>query len=197
MLSKSRKTKRIIACAVFKSILEDLHLENRYPNLWLTYIPSKLHLHPQALKKRLWVEIVAAQKNSEMVICLYGGCFPGIDDLCQQHGVMKVPGHFCHEMILGSERFKRLVDEVAGTYFVEKDLILNFEEYCVRPLELRDEEMRRCCFQRYRRLLYVRQASDPDLVPQAGKIAEFLGLSLGTSDADYSHLEKTLTELLR
>lgn len=188
---------RIIACAVFKSALEDLHLENRHPNLWLTYIPSKLHLRPQRLKNRLLKEIVAAQKNNELVICLYGDCFPGIDDFCQQYRVMKVPGHFCYEMILGSERFRRLIEEIAGTYFVEKDLILNFEEYCVRPLELRDEEMRRYCFQRYRRLLYVRQASDPDLVPQAGKIAEFLGLSLDISDADYSYLEKTLTELLR
>ena len=110
---------------------------------------------------------------------------------------MKVPGHFCYEMILGSERFEQLINEMAGTYFAEKDLILNFEEYCVRPLELRDEEMRRYCFQRYRRLLYVRQASDPDLVPQAGKIAEFLGLSLDIRNADYSYLEKTLTELLQ
>ena len=72
MSNQSRKTIRIIACAVFKPALEDLHLENRYPNLWLTYIPSKLHLRPQRMKNRLLKEIVAAQKNNELVICLYG-----------------------------------------------------------------------------------------------------------------------------
>jgi hypothetical protein len=99
-------------------------------------------------------------------------------------------------MLLGTERFRCLIEEMAGTYFVEKELIINFEEYCVLPLELHDEEMRKYCFEHYKRLLYVRQPSDPNLIPQAGEVAEFLELSLDISDADYSHLEKKLIELL-
>jgi len=99
-------------------------------------------------------------------------------------------------MLLGSERFERLINEMAGTYFAEKDLILHFQEYCVRPLELQDEEMRRYCFEHYKRLLYVRQPSDPDLEVQAGEVADFLELSLDISDADYSYLEKNLTKLI-
>jgi len=195
-LKKNENITRIVACAVFKPAIEYLHLECRYPNLRLTYLPSKLHLRPQELEKHLLTRIKAAQKRNERVICLYGDCFPDIDDFCQEHGVIKVPGHYCYEMLLGSERFKQLIEEMTGTYFAEKDLILNFEEYCVRPLELRDEEMRNYCFQQYRRLLYVRQPSDPDLVPKASEVAEFLGLPLDISDADYSHLEKELTKLI-
>jgi hypothetical protein len=99
-------------------------------------------------------------------------------------------------MLLGAERFRQLIEETAGTYFLEKDLILNFEEYCMVPLELHDEEMRKYCFAHYRRLLYVRQPSDPDLASKAGELAEFLGLSLGTRDADYSHLKRKIIELL-
>lgn len=196
MSDESGNITRIIACAVFKPALEHLHLGSRYPDVRLTYLSPKLHLRPQELKDRLLKEIAAAQKRNERVICLYGDCFPGIDDFCQQQGAIKAPGHYCYEMLLGSERFRRLIDEMAGTYFLEKDLILNFEEYCMVPLELHDEEMRRYCFEHYRRLLYVRQPADPDLVPRAGELAEFLGLSLDISDADYSHLEKKLTELL-
>ncbi len=196
MLQKTENIARIVACAVFKPAIEYLQLERRYPNLRLTYLPSNLHLRPQELKNHLLKAIKAVQKRNERVICLYGDCFPDIDDFCQEHGAIKVPGHYCYEMLLGSERFRQLMEEMTGTYFVEKDLILNFEEYCVRPLELRDEEMRKYCFQRYQRLLYVRQPSDPDLVPQAGEMAEFLELYLDISDADYSHLEKNLIELL-
>ena len=171
-------------------------MEKRYPGLRLTYLPSKLHLKPQELKNRLLKEIAHTLKMKERVICLYGDCFPGIDDCCQQHGVIKVPGHYCYEMLLGSQRFRQLIDETAGTYFAEKDLILHFEEYCVRPLELHDEEMRQLCFQQYRRLLYVRQPSDPNLMPQASQVAEFLGLSLDISDVDYSYLERELNKLL-
>ncbi len=143
MSNKIENTIRIIACAVFKPALEHLQLKKRYPDLHLTYLHSQMHLRPLELKNRLLRELTAAQKRNERVICLYGDCFPDIDDFCQQHGVIKVPGHYCYEMLLGSERFRQFIDEITGTYFAEKDLILNFEEYCVRPLELHDEEMRK------------------------------------------------------
>jgi len=197
MPKRTRNGTRIIACTVFKPALENLHVRKRYPDLLLTYLPSNLHLKTQELKKRLLKEVTAAKKRGERVICLYGDCFPDIDSFCEQHAVVKVPGHYCYEMLLGSERFTQLIDEMAGTYFAEKELIQNFEDYCVRPLELHDEDMRKYCFKQYRRLLYVRQPSDPDLIPKAGEVAEFLELSLDISDTDYSHLEKNLTELLK
>ena len=196
MLKKTENITRIVACAVFKPAIEYLQLERRYPNLRLTYLPSKLHLRPQELKTRLLAGIKTAQKRNERVICLYGDCFPDIDDFCQERGAIKVSGHYCYEMLLGSERFRQLIEEMTGTYFAEKDLILNFEEYCAKPLGLHDEEMRNYCFQQYRRLLYVRQPSDPDLVPKASEVAEFLGLPLDIGDADYSRLEKELTKLI-
>ena len=196
MSNKSRNTIRIIACKVFKPAIEALQLEKIYTNLRLTYLPSNLHLRPQELKNRMLTRIKAAQKRNERVICLYGDCFPGIDDFCQEYGVSKVPGHYCYEMLLGSKKFSQLLNEMAGTYFAEKELIQNFEEYCAIPLELHDKEMKRYCFNQYRKLLYVRQPSDPDLVARAGEVADFLGLSLDISDVDYSHLRKSLTRLL-
>ena len=196
MSNKTGNITRIIACAVFKPVIEYLQLEKRYANLRLTYLPSRLHLRPQELKKSLLREVTKAQKRNERVICLYGECFPDIGDFCKQHAVVKVPGFYCYEMLIGSEQFNRLITEMAGTYFLEEDLIINFEEYCVKPLELQDEEMRKYCFKQYKRLLYIRQPSDPDLIPKASQLARFLGLSLDISDADYSHLEKKLIKLL-
>ena len=196
MSEKNQKITRIIACKVFKPAIEALQLEKIYPNLRLLYLPSNLHLRPQELKNRVLTEIKAAQKRNERVICLYGDCFPGIEDFCQEHGVIKVPGHYCYEMLLGSDRFRQLLNEMTGTYFAEKELIQNFEDYCVIPLELHDEEMKRYCFNQYQRLLYVRQPSDPDLVARAGEVADFIGLSLDIRDVDYSYLEKSLAELL-
>jgi len=196
MSNKTGNISRIIACQVFKPAIESLQLEQRYPILRLTYLPANLHLQPQELRNRMLAEIKAAEKRNERVICLYGNCFPSIEDFCQEHGVIKLPGHYCYEMLLGSDRFGQLLDQMAGTYFAEKELIQNFEEYCVIPLELHDEEMKRYCFNQYRRLLYVRQPSDPNLVVQAGEVADFLGLSLDISEADYSYLEKSVIGLL-
>ena len=196
MTTKTAKRTRIVACGVFKPAIEHLRLANRYPNLRFTYLPPVLHITPQKLEQHLLRRITAAQRKDERIICLYGECIPDLSNVCQYQGVMKVPGHSCYEMLLGNERFEQFIDETAGTYFLEKDLIINFREYCIEPLELDDEEMRDCYFQHYRKLLYVRQPTDPDLISQAHDLADFLELSLSVSDADYSHLEKSLIKLI-
>lgn len=188
---------RIIACVVFKPALEYLRLQERYPEVQVTYLPSNLHLRPQQLKERVAQEIRAARERGERVIVLYGNCFPDIEEFCQEQGAAKVPGHYCYEMLLGTERFQELIEEMAGTYFAERDLVLNFQEYCVRPLELEDDDMRKYCFDNYRRMLLVMQPADHDIVPKASEIAEFLGLPLSVSEADYSYIENKLIELLQ
>lgn len=187
---------RIIACKVFQPALEYLKLEEKYPNVRVTYLPPNLHLKLNELGKYLRNEIAVAKRRNERIVCLYGECFPNISDYCQRHGAIRVPGPYCWEMLLGTERYINLLDEDAGTYFMEKELIHNFREYCIEPLELDDEEMRQICFKHYHRLLYVRQPTDPDLVAKVNEIAEFLELSLLIQDADYSHLEKRINELL-
>ena len=186
----------LLACGVFRPALRHLGLSRRYPNLRISYLPSNLHSGPQRLESRLRQKIRATEKRNERVVLLYGDCFPNIQYFCEQHGVVKVPGFHCYEMLLGRERFQQLIEEAAGTYFVERDLITNFKQYCLDPLELHDEEMRRLCFGNYRRLLYVRQPADPDLASEAGTLAEFLQLSLEVRDADYSYLEGELAGLM-
>lgn len=189
---------RVIACAVFKPAIEHLGVDRHHPNVRVTYVSPSLHLRPNELRDRLLQEIASACERNERVICLYGDCLPDMDHLCAEQGALKVPGHYCYEMLLGPERFEGLLNEMTGTYFAERELILHFQEYCVKPLELEDEEMRSYCFERFKRLLYVQQPSDPPaVVPEAGRVAEFLRLPLVVNDADYSYLERKLTEVLR
>lgn len=195
-MDKRQRTVRLIACEVFKPAVGFLDVERRYPHVGVTYLPSDLHLRPQNLKKRVLKEMAKARDNGERAVCLYGDCFPDIEECCRMHQAEKVPGHFCYEMLLGPERFKKLLDEIAGTYFVEQDVIQHFEAYCTNPLELQDEEIRRCCFENYRRLMYIKQPEDADLESRACDIAEFLELHLEVSDADYSYLQDKLTALL-
>jgi len=186
----------IIACEVFRAAFNYLKLEDRYPSLCITYLPARLHLKPLKLKEHLLREIKKARKRCDRIICVYGDCFPDMGNFCKQHRIMKVHGFTCYEMFLGNARFNKLLDEVTGTYFVEEGMITDFEDSCVRPLELHDEEIRRQCFAHYERLLYIRQPSDPDLLSKANELAQFLGLSLEVDDVDYSCLEKELNKLL-
>jgi hypothetical protein len=162
------QTVRIIACGVFRPCLEQLGLAERFPNLRITYLQSNLHIHPEEIREHLLREFDASQKRNERVICLYGECFKGMDLFCNEKGVPKIQGSHCYEILLGTDNFRKITDDNPKSYFLEKDL----------------------------RLVYVRQPSDPDLMPDVRKIAGFLGLSVIILDADYSNLEKELVKLI-
>jgi hypothetical protein len=189
-------TTRIIACGVFRPALEHLEIEKRRPDVSVSFLPSRLHLDPGRLQKELEAGITAARERGERVLCLYGECFPEIDEFCSRRGVSRVRGLHCYEMLLGDQAYRQIVEEAAGTYFLEQDLAQNFDEYCVEPLELHDEEMRAAQFGHYRRLLYVRQPSDPELAAILSGISDLLRLPCETRDVDYAHIEARLEELV-
>jgi hypothetical protein len=191
-----RSPTRMIACGVFRPALEHLKLESGYPHLYLTFLPSNLHLRPHELENALRKEINSARDRNEKVICLYGNCLPDMGDFCHHLGAVKVPGLHCFQMLLGNERYQHVMEEMAGTYFLNSDLLLNFEEYCSEPLELYDDEIKRLVFRHYERIVYLRQPLDLDLISRAFEVADFLHLSLEIQEVDYSHLERVLAALL-
>jgi len=187
---------RIIACGVFRDALRRIEPKRFHQDISITYLSPYLHNYPQNLEKEIWHQIHLAKKAGDEILCLYGRCYPDLDDHLYEMGIPRVPGEHCYEILLGSRRFNAIVDEEAGTYFIEKDLILNFSEYCIQPLELDDPLMRGSYFQHYTRLAYVRQPLDPDTVmPNVHHISQFLDLKPMVIDADYSELTANLLKL--
>jgi Protein of unknown function (DUF1638) len=176
--------------------LEHLQVARRFPLLKQVFLSSNLHTDPRRLKESLTEEILRAGKENTDIACLYGDCFPEIHDVCGQHSVARARGCHCYEILLGRDRFQEIIEETAGTYFLEKELLSDFERLCVEPLELHDREMRELFFKHYRRVIYVRQPLDPDLHAKAKDVSRFLKLSLEIRDADYSHLERELLRLI-
>jgi hypothetical protein len=187
---------RIIACGVFRDALRQIELQRFYQNVFITYITSVSHNYPEKLKEEILHQIHLAQKAGDEILCLYGRCYPELDDHLYEMDIPRVPGEHCYEILLGSKRFHAIIDEEAGTYFVEKDLILNFTEYCIQPLELDDPLMRESYFQHYKRLAYIRQPLDSDsIIPSFHDISKFLNLTPMLIDADYSELKTNLLKL--
>lgn len=189
--------KRLIACGVFKPVLEYLKLDFKYSGVLTTYLPASLHLKPELLKLALQQAIAESLRRREQPLIVYGDCFTGIDEFCQQRGVAKLLGRNCYEMLLSDRMFESILTETTGTFFVEQELLLNFDTYCAEPLELADDGLREIYFEHYQRLLYVRQPNDPDLTVKAKKIADFLNLALDIRDADYSHFSKLIRPFLQ
>ena len=188
---------RIIACGVFRDALRQIEPQQFNPAVAITYITPYLHNHPQKLKEEILYQIHLAQKAGDKILCLYGRCYPELDDHLHAMGIPRVPGEHCYEILLGSRRFRAIIEQETGIYCIEKDLILNFPEYCIQPLELDDSSMRESYFQHYTRLAYIRQPLDPDTVmPNVYDISRFLDLKPMVIDADYSELTANLLRLL-
>jgi hypothetical protein len=187
---------RIIACGVFRDALRQIRPQHFHQNVSITYITPVSHNYPERLKEEILHQIHLAQKAGDKILCLYGRCYPALDDHLNEMGIPRVPGEHCYEILLGSRRFHAIIDEEAGTYFVEKELILNFSEYCIQPLELDDPMMRESFFQHYKRLVYIRQSFDSDsIISSFHDISQFLDLTPLVIDADYSELKTNLIEL--
>jgi hypothetical protein len=180
---------RIAACGVFRSALENMGICDRFPEMKIDYLQPYLHHYPIELRKRLEEVIRRAHGLGQKVICVYGQCFPDIDVFLQERGATRPSGGHCYEMLLGHQVYETIIDEEPGTYFLEKELLMNFSEYCVKPLELDDPQMRKWFFGRYKTILYIHQPGDPDLRDQASKIAQFLNLHLQVKEADYTDLK--------
>ncbi len=188
---------RIIACGVFEDALKYLSVQAHYPDMRITCLRPALHNLPPELKKELTEVIRTAHASGDEVICLYGQCFPAMDNFVQEESIVRTPGAHCYEIFLGSEAFQRILQEETGTYFLEKELIVNFRKYCIQPLELHDPELREWYFRHYKRLLYIRQPLDPDLLEKAREIASFLSLKFSVLDADYGELKANLLKLMK
>ena len=187
----------IIACGVFRDALEQIALERFYPNVVVTYITPVLHNHPIKLKEQILHQLHLVKKTGDSILCLYGRCHPELDRYLNAMDISRIPGGHCYEILLGSSRFSKIIEQDAGTYFVEKELILNFPEYCIQPLELDDPLMRESYFQHYTRLTYIRQPLDPDdVMTNVDDISRLLDLKTTVVDADYTELKTNLLKLL-
>ena len=189
-------TKRLIACRVFEDALHFLGIPRRFPDVELRWLPAHLHLRPDELQQRIALEISEAHRRGDTAYCLYGVCFPGIDQALAALAVPRVLCSHCFEVLLGTERYRQLTEDVPGSFFLEKRLLLNFDEHCWQPLELYDPMMRSWYFEHYQRVVYIRQPMDPNLIKEAKHVAARLSLSLHVEDADYTELAEKLVSLL-
>lgn len=190
-------TLHIIACSVFRDALTYLTDTSAVPPLSVTFIPSYLHLHPRELKQRLLSAIEEKKTPDACIGCLYGQCFADIDNHLDPDIVQRVPGSHCYEVLLGHARYHRTIDKCPGTFFAEKELLVDFDDLCRLPLELDDPELRALYFSHYHQLLYIRQPRDPDLSDRVRSVADFLNLRSTILDADYSLLASFIDQLYR
>jgi hypothetical protein len=152
------------------------------PGVDVTCLPAELHNRPERIAAAVADRIRARGGDYDRVFVAYADCGTGgrLDAVLETEfeGVERIPGAHCYEFYAGAAAFAALQDEQAGTFYLTDFLARQFETIVVRGLGLdRHPELRDAYFGNYRRLVYLAQTDDPELVIRARAAAARLGLA--------------------
>ena len=182
----------IVACGALARELLQVVEANGLSHIDVECLPASFHNTPDVIPDAVATRVRAATNRYERIFVGYGDCGTGgrLDAVCKELGVDRLPGDHCYEFLSGSEAFADLHAEELGTFFLTDYLVKHFDRLVVKAFWLDTHpEMLDSVFGNYRRLAYLSQVDDPDLLDRARAAADRLGLSFEHRPTGLSNLE--------
>ena len=179
----------VIACGALGRELHSIRSANGWDHLHIRCLDPTLHLRPAQIAPRLRAELERArglrgyqgnQRGYRRILIGYADCgsYGEIDRVLADYpGVERLPGLHCYDFFAGAERFERLADDEPGTFYLTDFLVRFFDRLVIETLGIdRHPELLDAFFGNYRRLTYLSQTRDPELLTGARAAATRLGL---------------------
>jgi len=182
----------IVACGALARELLQVVEANGLSHIDVECLPASFHNTPDVIPDAVATRVRAATNRYQRIFVGYGDCGTGgrLDAVCKELGVDRLPGDHCYEFLSGSEAFADLHAEELGTFFLTDYLVKHFDRLVVKAFWLDTHpEMLNALFGNYRRLAYLSQVDDPDLLDRARSAAARLGLSFEHRPTGLSNLE--------
>jgi uncharacterized protein DUF1638 len=183
----------VVGCGALARELVDL--TRGLPNVDITCLPATLHNRPGGIPAAVRDRIRSRRAGYDRVFVAYADCGTGglLDRVIEEEGVDRLPGAHCYEFYAGRPDFARLTDEEPATFFLTDFLARNFDRLVWRGLGLdRHPELLADYFRNYRRLVYLSQRDDPQLVVVATRAAARLGLAFEHRVTGYGELATSI-----
>jgi hypothetical protein len=158
-------------------------------------LPAKLHNTPQFITDEVEKRLDRAAGRYDRVLVGYADCGTGgqLDTMLARRGVERLPGAHCYEFFSGSQLFANLHEAELGTFYLTDYLTKHFDRILWQGLGLdRWPELRDEYFRNYRRVVYLSQLGDAELVEKARKAAEKLHLEFEHVHVGYGELATSL-----
>jgi hypothetical protein len=169
------------------------------PGVAVACLPPELHNRPERIPARVRARIREGRREGyERVFVAYADCGTGglLDPILSDEGVERLPGAHCYEFFAGRTDFARLAEEEPATFWLTDFLARNFERLVIRGLGIdAHPELKATYFANYRRLVYLSQTEDPDLLAMARRAAERLGLAFEHRHTGYGELATSIRAL--
>ena len=185
----------VIACGALAQEITALKARYGWDHLDLKCIDAKLHNLPAKIPARLREKIRLNKANYDDIFVAYADCGTGgeIDRIIEQEGIQRLPGAHCYQFFAGEARFTQIADKEPGTFYLTDFLAQHFDQFVTKPLQLVEHpELREVYFGNYRRLVYLSQTDNEELLLAAKNAAEKLELSFEHISCGYGELESSL-----
>jgi hypothetical protein len=186
----------IVGCGALAR--EIVALTSDLPNVDVTCLPATLHNRPGGIPAAVRDRIRSRRTGYDRVFVAYADCGTGgmLDRVLEEEGVERLPGAHCYEFFAGRPEFAKMTDEEPATFFLTDFLARNFDRLVIKGLGLdRHPELLAQYFGNYRRLVYLAQTDDSDLVNAARRGAARLGLAFELRRTGYGELATSLVRV--
>lgn len=185
----------MIGCGALARELVDL--TRWLPAVHVTCLPPSLHNRPGGIPAAVREKIREgrAEARYSRIFVAYADCGTGglLDRVLEDEDVERLPGAHCYEFFAGQDNFARLAVEEPATFWLTDFLARNFERLVIRGLGIdRHPELETMYFGNYRRLVYLSQTTDSDLLVLARRAADRLGLAFEHRHTGYGELATSL-----
>ena len=188
----------VIACGAISHEIVALRRANGWNHITLQCLPADLHNRPERIPAAVREKIRDARGRFAEVFVAYADCGTGglLDAVLEEEGVSRIPGAHCYGFFAGSTLFDRLSEAEPGTLYLTDFLARHFDRLIIRGLGIdRHPELEREYFGNYRKLVYLAQRDDPELLARARAAAERLSLRFEHHVTGYGDLEGALRAL--
>ncbi len=187
----------IIACGALAREINELKQTNGWSHLHLSCIDAKLHHRPALIPDRLRTKIRRYKKLYDHIYVAYADCGTGgeIDRVLEEEGegIERLPGVHCYQFFAGAKRYEALADAEPGTFYLTDFLAKHFDRFVIEPLKIdQHPELRDAYFGNYRRVVFLSQTKDDDLLAAAKDAAERLELDFDHVHCGYGALATEL-----
>lgn len=186
----------IIACGAIAR--EVRALSDQLPAFYLQCVPATLHNEPQKIAPAIERVLDETPGQYGRTVLAFGDCGTGggLDRLCKERGLERLPGAHCYAFFAGLSEFDAMMEEELGTFFLTDFLARQFESMVIQPLGLdRKPELRDMYFGHYKRLVFLSQTEDEDLLKKAQDSAKALGLTFEHRSTGLTPFARELTRL--
>lgn len=187
----------VIACGALAKEITTLIDINQWSQLRVQCVPAKIHNTPEQIPDAVRTLIHKARPNYSQIFVAFADCGTGglLDTVIKEENVERLPGAHCYEFFAGAKAFKEISDDELGTFYLTDFLARHFDRIIIEELGIaKHPELRDMYFGNYKKLIYLAQTDNPELIQMAQDAARKLNLKYEYRRTDYGDLERGLQQ---